>query len=59
MADITLGGNAIKTNGELPSVGTIAPTFKLKSVKLEDTTLDNFKGKRLVLNIFPSIDTGV
>jgi thiol peroxidase len=59
MATITLGGNAIHTAGELPKVGTQAPEFRLTNQDLGDITLADLKGKRTVLNIFPSIDTGV
>lgn len=59
MAQITLGGNAIKTSGELPEVGTQAPKFTLSRNDLSSTTLEDFHGKRVVLNIFPSVDTGV
>ena len=58
MANITLGGNAVKTIGNLPSSGTKAPDFKLTAVDLSDKSLSDFSGSRLVLNIFPSIDTG-
>ena len=59
MASITLGGNAITTNGELPTVGKPAPNFTLIRTDLSTATLTDFKGKKLVLNIFPSIDTPV
>jgi thiol peroxidase len=58
MATITLGGNPINTSGELPKVGTKAPSFTLIQTDLSPISLDNFKGVKLVLNIFPSIDTG-
>jgi len=58
MASITLGGNAINTNGELPLLGTTAPNFKLVKNDLSVVSLSDFKGSKLVLNIFPSIDTG-
>lgn len=58
MATITLGGNPISTNGELPKTGSLAPDFKLIKDDLSTTNRDDFKGFRLVLNIFPSIDTG-
>jgi thioredoxin-dependent peroxiredoxin len=57
MASITLGGNPINTNGELPKVGSKAPEFQLVKTDLSTTTLADFAGTRLVLNIFPSIDT--
>jgi thioredoxin-dependent peroxiredoxin len=58
MATITLGGNAINTTGELPKVGSQAPNFTLVKTDLSTTTLEDYKGTKLVLNIFPSIDTG-
>jgi thiol peroxidase len=58
MASITLGGNAIHTSGELPKVGTKLTDFKLVKNDLSIATLADFAGKKLVLNIFPSIDTG-
>ena len=59
MATITLGGNEIQTVGELPKVGTKAPNFSLKKGDLSEASLDDFKGKKVVMNIFPSIDTDV
>lgn len=59
MAKITLQGNAINTNGDLPKVGAKAPDFKLVDEKLGDRTLADFKGKKKLLNIVPSLDTGV
>jgi thiol peroxidase len=59
MATITLQGNPIQTTGTLPAVGTQAPDFKLTKTDLSTTNLADFKGKRVVMNIFPSIDTGV
>lgn len=58
MADITLGGNPIKTTGDLPQAGTQAPDFSLVKTDLSTTSLADFKGTKLVLNIFPSVDTG-
>ncbi|MDD5149370.1 MAG: thiol peroxidase [Flavobacterium sp.] len=58
MASITLGGNPIHTSGELPKVGTKLADFKLVKNDLSIATLSDFAGKKLVLNIFPSIDTG-
>ena len=57
MATVTLGGNPIKTSGDLPKVGTQAPNFQLVKNDLSIATLSDFKGTKLVLNIFPSIDT--
>ena len=58
MATITLKGNAINTIGELPKIGETAKDFKLVASDLSIKTLNDFKGKNLILNIFPSIDTG-
>ena len=58
MATITLGGNPIHTTGELPKIGTKITDFKLIKTDLSVATLQDFAGKKLVLNIFPSIDTG-
>lgn len=59
MATITLGGNPINTTGELPVKGMQAPNFTLVKTDLSTATLADFAGSKLVLNIFPSIDTGV
>ncbi len=59
MADITLEGNPIHTNGDLPAVGSEAPDFKLVASDLSDVTLENYSGKKKLLNIVPSLDTGV
>ena len=58
MAAITLGGNPISTPGELPKVGSKAPQFNLVKNDLSIATLSDYAGSKLVLNIFPSIDTG-
>jgi thiol peroxidase len=57
MADITLFGDPVKTWGELPEVGTKAPGFNLISNDLEVVSLSDFEGTKLIINIFPSIDT--
>ena len=57
MAKITLGGNPINTNGDLPKVGGKAPDFKLTDADLKDLSLADFKGKKKLLNIVPSLDT--
>jgi thiol peroxidase len=59
MAKITLGGNPVNTLGTLPAVGSMAPNFTLSKTDLSETSLADFKGNKLVLNIFPSIGTGV
>ncbi len=58
MAKITLQGNEIETSGNLPEVGTKAPEFNLVAGDLSRKSLNDFKGKKLILNIFPSVDTG-
>lgn len=58
MADITHKGAPIHTAGELPAVGTKAPDFMLVGSDLSDVSLADYAGKTLVLNIFPSLDTG-
>ncbi len=57
MATVTLQGNKIHTNGELPAVGTRAPDFHLVDGKLNDVHLADFSGKKKLLNIVPSLDT--
>ncbi len=58
MAQITLKGNPINTVGELPQIGTQAKDFQLVKTDLSVASLSDYKGSRVVLNIFPSIDTG-
>ena len=59
MASITLGGNPIHTSGELPKIGSKAPDFQLVKTDLSVASLSDFNGSKLVLNIFPSVDTSV
>jgi thioredoxin-dependent peroxiredoxin len=59
MATITFKGGAINTSGNLPSVGSKAPDFKLVKSDLSETSLADYKGKKVILNIFPSLDTSV
>jgi thiol peroxidase len=59
MATITLKGNAINTAGQLPAVGSVLPPFTLVKTDLSEASLADFAGKKLVLNIFPSLDTPV
>jgi len=59
MATITLKGNEIQTVGSLPAIGSDAPNFTLVKTDLSETSLADYNGKTLVLNIFPSIDTAV
>ncbi len=57
MAKITLKGNPVNTIGSLPEKGTQAPDFKLTATDLSEKSISDFKGAKLVLNIFPSLDT--
>jgi thiol peroxidase len=57
MATVTLKGNPFETVGTLPAIGSIAPAFTLSASDLSDLTSASLAGKRVVLNIFPSIDT--
>ena len=59
MATITFQGNPVETIGSLPPVGRKAPAFTLTRTDLSDVTLSDYAGKRIVMNIFPSIDTPV
>ena len=59
MAKITLQGNEINTNGDLPAVGSQAPDFKLVDAELNDRSLSDYSGKKKLLNIIPSLDTPV
>jgi len=59
MAQTTLGGNPVHTAGDLPSVGAHTPSFTVTKADLSDVGPGDFAGKRLVINIFPSIDTAV
>jgi thiol peroxidase len=57
MSTVTLGGNPIDIDGRFPKVGDQAPKFSLVSATLADTQLEEFTGKRKILNIVPSLDT--
>ena len=59
MAEVTLRGNTVHTIGALPAVGSTAPTFSLTKADLTPLESKDLVGKRVVLNIFPSVDTGV
>lgn len=59
MATITLQGNPIETIGSLPAVGSDAPAFSLVKTDLSEVGLGDFAGKTVVLNIYPSVDTGI
>lgn len=58
MAVVTLKGNKLNTIGSLPEIGASAPSFTLTKNDLSNTDLAQYKGKKVVLNIFPSVDTG-
>lgn len=59
MATITFKGNPVHTSGDLPKVGSKALDFCLTNAGLADVSLADYAGKRIVMNIFPSIDTGI
>lgn len=59
MAEITFKGNPIHTTGSLPKTGVTAPDFKVVKTDLSLLSLSELKGKRVILNIFPSLDTPV
>ncbi len=59
MATISLRGQTVHTIGALPEVGSVAPDFKLVNAKLQDKTLADYAGKKVLLNIVPSLDTPV
>lgn len=59
MATVIFKGQEIRTSGELPTVGSKAPDFTLTKNDLNDVTLADYAGKRIVMNIFPSLDTSV
>ena len=59
MAKITLRGNPVNTSGSLPEKGTKAPAFSLVKSDLSTLTLDELAGKKVILNISPSLDTGI
>lgn len=59
MATVKFQGNPVKTSGNLPAAGADAPAFTLVGQDLADISLEDFKGKQVVLNIFPSLDTDV
>ena len=59
MATVHLQSNPMQLAGELPVVGSMAPDFTLVGTDLGEVKLNDFNGKRLVLNIFPSLDTPV
>ena len=59
MATITFQGNPLEVSGNFPTSGTSAPDFTLTGSDLSDLNLSQFSGQNILLNIFPSIDTGV
>ena len=59
MAQTAFRGTPVETSGNLPEVGQMAPDFQLTKMDLSDATLKDFAGKKLILNIFPSVDTAV
>jgi thiol peroxidase len=59
MSQVTLDGNPLELSGTFPQPGDTAPDFTLTTGDLQDVGLDKFAGKRKILNIIPSIDTGV
>ena len=59
MARVTLGGNPVSTSSELPKVGSQAPDFNLTTIDLADVSLADYAGKKVILNVFPSVDTSV
>ncbi|WP_265130270.1 thiol peroxidase [Chryseobacterium oranimense] len=56
---VLMGGKPVHTYSKLPAVNKAAPRFTLTDVTMKDQTLDSYKGKYVILNIFPSVDTGV
>lgn len=59
MANITLKGNPVQTAGDLPAVGSMAPDATLTTTDLADIKISDFRGKKVILNIHPSLDTGI
>ncbi len=59
MSTVTFKGSPITLSGDLPAIGTVAPAFTLVGQDLSEITSASFAGRTMILNIFPSIDTGV
>lgn len=59
MANITLHDNPVTTVGNLPEVGSTVKNFNLVNVELKSKSNGDYAGKKMIFNIFPSIDTGV
>ena len=57
MSNMTFKGSPIQTVGNFPQVGQAAPNFKVLTSTLEEVSLSDFKGKKIILNVFPSVDT--
>lgn len=57
MSTVTLQGSPVELKGELPKIGSVAPEFRLVGIDLKPVGLEDYPGKRKVLNIFPSVDT--
>lgn len=58
MANVTLGGTPVHTSGTLPSIGSVSPNFNLTTTDLASKSLSDYTGHNIVLNVFPSVDTG-
>lgn len=58
MTPVTFGGDAVRLSGTLPEVGETAPDFRLANAALADVSLADFAGKRKILSVNPSLDTG-
>ncbi len=59
MSNVTFKGQPVSVDGQFPAVGSAVPAFRIVGGDLSDVTLATYAGKRKVLNIFPSVDTGV
>ena len=57
MVQVTLDGVPVKISGDLPGIGMKVPGFNLTNAEMNDSTLDDFKGRKIVLSIFSSIET--
>ncbi len=58
MAQVTMKGTPVNTSGELPTVGSDAKDFNLVGVDLSNKSMEDYKGQNVIMNIFPSVDTG-
>lgn len=59
MSTITFKGTPVHTAGTIPAIGSVAPDFRAAKTDLSNASLKDFAGKKILLNIFPSIDTGI